>query len=61
MNGQRVTRFLDKVIRDAIKNGNDPLADTASLVLTGGDPAEAQHVLHIIKADLALCDHGGPA
>ena len=61
MNRQRVTRFLVGVIGDAIIDGDARLAEVALRVLASVDPGEAQDVLHIIAADLALCDHGGPA
>jgi hypothetical protein len=61
MSNPQVTRFLVTVITDAISGGDAPLAETALRVLAAVDPAEAQDVLHIIKAELALCDHGGAA
>ena len=59
MSSRQVTGFLAKVITGALSDGNLPLAETAWLVLASINPAEAQDVLHIIKADLAICDHGG--
>jgi hypothetical protein len=61
MSGRQVTGFLVTVIGQAISDGDALLAETALRVLASIDPAEAQDVLHIIKADLAICDHGGAA
>lgn len=58
MSDQQVTGFLLKVIGDAIRDADFPLAETATRTLASIDPLLARDVLDTIRAGLAIAEAG---
>jgi len=58
MSGRRVSDFLVKVIGNAIRDADFPLAETGIKVLATVDPQRAQDVLDTIRAGLAIQEAG---
>jgi hypothetical protein len=58
MSDQQVTDFLVKVIGNAIKAADFPLAETGIRTLASINPQRAQEVLDTIQAGLAIQEAG---
>jgi hypothetical protein len=58
MSDRQVTDFLLKVIGNAVRDADFPLAETGIRTLASIDPQRAQDVLDTIQAGLAIQEAG---